>query len=204
MAESKTVSFRVDQATADALEQVAAGFTNKQDMLNALMNALEEQGARTDLPADIAGRMEALDNYISGIKSVAVDMANAFKLAKQTAQDKVTAQLTAKDNTIMDLQGKITELQAELAQAQEQAQEQLAQAQATAQAQIAELQAELAQVNKQFIALQTLNMDRLISAVSSQPQQQPEPTEKAPVMVDVSKPTRRKKASSQTQTPTGE
>lgn len=198
MAESKPVSFRVDQATSDALEQLAAGFPSKQDMLNALMSAYAEQGAKSALPVDIAGHMETLGGYLDGIKAVSLDMAKAFSLAKQTAQDKVAAQMQAKDNTIVDLQGKVTELQAELAQAQQHAEKATQQAQADAQAQITELQAELADANKQIISLQgkvtelqALTVEKLLSAVQTSQATQ------APITVDVQKPTRRKKTSSQ-------
>lgn len=203
MAESKPVSFRVDQATSDALEQLAAGFPNKQDMLNALMDAYAEKGAKSQVPADIAGHMEALGDYLDGIKAIALNMTRAFSLAKQTAQDKVAAQMQAKDNTIVDLQGKVTELQAELTQVQQDAEKATQQAQAQAQAEIAQAQAEVAQANKQIITLQAQVVElqgQLIAAV--QVQKSAEQT--TPVTVDVSKPARRKKASSQTQTPTGE
>lgn len=199
MAESKPISFRVDQATCDALEQLAAGFPNKQDMLNALMSAYAEQGAKSALPVDIAGHMETLGGYLDGIKAVSLDMAKAFSLAKQTAQDKVAAQMQAKDNTIVDLQGKVTELQAEFTQVRQDAEKATQQAQAQAQAEIAQAQAEVAQANKQIIALQAQVVElqgQLIAAV--QVQKSAEQT--TPVTVDVSKPARRKKASSQTQT----
>lgn len=199
MAETKPVSFRVDQATADALEQLAAGFPSKQDMLNALMSAYAEQGAKSALPVDIAGHMETLGGYLDGIKAVSLDMAKAFSLAKQTAQDKVAAQMQAKDNTIVDLQGKVTELQAEFTQVRQDAEKATQQARAQAQAEIAQAQAEVAQANKQIIALQAQVVElqgQLIAAV--QVQKSAEQTMPTPVTVDVSKPARRKKASTAT------
>jgi len=171
--EAKVRSFRVTDETANKFKAITEQLgANQQQTLARLIDLYEMQGAKTALPTDIAGRMDEMDTYLSGMSRIVLELADAYSNVKTDTRNLYAAQLNAKDSTIADLQEKVKDLQEALQTAEQDAEQRAREAEQAAQQEIADAKAELAVANKDLISLQKQVLDlqaQLLAVKSAEP-----------------------------------
>lgn len=110
MSDIKPKSFRVDDETAEKFKEISAQLGgNQQQTLAKLIETFELQSGKVNFPEN-KEMLEDFERYVTAINRLFLSTLDKTQDIKKTVQAEFESLLKAKDNTIVDLQEKLSVL----------------------------------------------------------------------------------------------